>query len=75
MSLFVGATSNQRQMRLWHLAGRDREVAPTEERVAFGQPIYKIMSYHYLEMVLLASSKTVTFPMLLYRANPATYLR
>ena len=28
----VGATSNQRQMRLWHLSGRDQEVAPTEER-------------------------------------------
>ena len=27
----VGATSNQRQMRLWHLSGRDQEVAPTEE--------------------------------------------
>ena len=38
LSFFVGATSNQRQIRLWHLAGRDREVAPTEESVAFGQP-------------------------------------
>ena len=26
----VGVTSNQHQMRPWHLSGRDREVAPTE---------------------------------------------
>ena len=38
---------------VWYSVGRELELAPTEEGVAFGQPIYEIMSYHYLEMVLL----------------------